>query len=116
MFSDPNMHSCENCGEVFASKLGLELHYAEEHSNKSTGDKHNQEGETNKKTKEVEGKKKTAYRSFDGLKNIFVNSNMCEPYSLWPQKPKPGQGEGEVKGKVKATQAQPQPQLQFNGF
>ena len=81
------MHSCENCGEEFASKLGLQLHYAEEHGNR-TREKNNQKGETIKKSKEVTGKKKTAYQSFAGLKNIFVNNNICKPYSLWPQKPK----------------------------
>ena len=82
------MNYCENCGEEFASKLGLELHYAEYHGNR-TSDKQNTGGEATKKTKEVKGKKKTAYRSFGALKNIFANDNMCKTISLWPQKPKP---------------------------
>ena len=82
------MNSCENCGEEFASKLGLELHFAEYHGNR-TGDKQNTGGEATKKTKEVKRKKKPAYRSFAGLKNIFVNNNMCKSISLWPQKLNP---------------------------
>ena len=39
---------------------------------------------------EKQVKKREAYKSFSGLKNIFVDKDLCESYSFWPPKSQSG--------------------------
>ena len=51
-----------------------------------SGKKNGENEKTNDRKTGNQGKKRAAYKSFSGLKNIFVDNSLCENFSLWSPK------------------------------
>ena len=85
---------CNICDKNLSSKQIVESHIKKLHPSSDLREKQysrvvqvpTDDSQRNEKPKPV--KKKTAYDSFAGLKNMFSNKSMCHSFSLWPSKRK----------------------------
>ena len=85
---------CNICDKTLSSKQIVESHIKKLHPSSDLSEKQysrvvqvpSDGSQRTEKPKPV--KKKTAYDSFAGLKNMFSNKSMCHSFSLWPSKRK----------------------------